>query len=328
MRNAYNEIEPEQQDYLRTDDGHEIYYEVSGNPEGIPVVFLHGGPGSGAKPHHRQYFDPERYRIVIFDQRGSGRSRPKGKLEANTTAHLIQDMETIRQRLGIEQWLVFGGSWGATLALLYAEQHPQQVIGMVLRGTFLARARDYQWLLGRGAERFFPDYWQEFEQALGDLADNLNQPAPQQPDAIIHLLDRALNSDERSHAVAAAEAWAWWTGRVVTYTLTDNFSLDGMESDDLIKSGGIELHYARHAYFIEENQILANSNRLPAVPVRIIHGRRDMICAPAASWSVHQALPQSEMIILPEAGHLGGETPMVEALVNAADAMADKLATR
>ena len=327
MRSAYDEIEPEQQDYLHTDDGHEIYFEVSGNPRGIPVVFLHGGPGSGAKPHHRQYFDPERYRIIIFDQRGSGRSRPHGRLEANTTPLLIEDMETIRQRLGIRQWLVFGGSWGATLALLYAEQHPQQVLGLVLRGTFLARARDYQWLLGRGAERFFPDYWMEFQQALGELATNMHQPAPQEPDDIIHLLHTALSADEAPYAAAAAEAWAWWTGRVVTYTLTDTFSLEGMTTDDLIKGGSIELHYARHAYFIEENQILANIDRVPSVPVRIIHGRRDMICTPSASWSVHQALPQSEMIILPDAGHLGGEAPMVDALVNAADAMAEKLAS-
>ncbi len=326
MRELYPEIEPVEAGLLDVGDGHRIHYEDCGSRDGIPVLFLHGGPGSGAKPQHRQLFDPARYRIIVFDQRGSGRSEPFGRLEANTTQHLLADMETLRERLGIDRWLVLGGSWGATLALLYAETYPQKLLGLVLRGTFLARAPDYQFLLGRGAERFFPEYWDDFRQALIELAEARgNSGFDMQPEAIVQLLHESLASDDAGQVEKAARAWAWWTGRVVTYTLGGEFSLDGYDSDKLIKSGAIELHYARNAYFIEENQILANIGRVPNVPVRIIHGRRDMICTLSASWAVHRALPQSELKVLEDAGHLGGEPAMINALVKASDWMADQI---
>lgn len=328
MRELYNPVEVNSQDYYVTGDGHKIYFEASGNPEGIPVIFLHGGPGSGCKPQHRQYFDPDRYRIIIFDQRGSGRSVPLGHLENNTTQMLLADMEAIREQLGIPAWLVFGGSWGATLALLYAEQYPRHVSALILRGTFLARQSDYEWLLGRGAERFFPEYWSDFVLRLQTLADKLQQTFKATPADIIELLDTALQYTDSHIAGQAAEAWGWWTGRVVTYTLIDEFSLDGYDKAQLIKSAAIELHYARNAYYINENQILDNIHKIPGVPVQIIHGRRDMICTLSASWAVHKALPDSEFLVLPDAGHLGGEPVMIDALVKATDKMADVLTTR
>lgn len=315
MRELYPQIEPESSALLDVGNGHQVYYEVSGNPHGLPVVFLHGGPGSGAKPHHRQFFDPDRYRIVIFDQRGTGRSLPHGRLQDNTTQDLLADMETIRQQLAIENWLVLGGSWGATLALLYAQAYPDRVNGLILRGTFLARNQDLCWMLGQGANRFFPEYWAEFIAGLDATA----------PQAILDALYAGLHSDSESDQLAAARRWALWTGRVVTYTLMDEFRLEVDDSQKLINEARIEMHYAGQRYFIEENRILDNMGKVPDVPVRIIHGRRDMTCTPSASWDVHQRLPRSELKILPDAGHLAGEPAMTDALVETTDIMADRL---
>jgi len=315
MRELYPELEPVFSEHLDTGDGHQVYYEVSGNADGLPVIFLHGGPGSGAKPHHRQYFDPQRYRIVIFDQRGCGRSRPHGHLEHNTTQDLLADMESIRQKLAIDRWLVFGGSWGATLALLYAQAHPQRVCGLVLRGTFLARQQDRNWLLGQGAERFFPEYWDEFIQDFESA----------EPEAILDALYQGLHGGDEAKQLAAARSWALWTGRVVTSTLVNEYRLEIDDPRKLVNAARIEMHYGRNRYFIDNKPILENMEKLPKVPARIIHGRRDMVCTPSASWAVHQRLPGSEFVILPDAGHLAGEPAMIDALVNATDAMAELL---
>lgn len=315
MRQLYPEIEPVFSGLLDTGDGHQVYYEDCGSREGIPVVFLHGGPGSGAKPHHRQFFDPERYRIVVFDQRGTGRCQPHGLLENNSTQEILADMEAIRRQLDIERWLVFGGSWGATLALLYAESCPDRVAGMILRGTFLAREQDLCWMLGQGANRFFPEYWSEFISGFDST----------EPEAILDSLHDDLHSDDSDRQLSAARAWALWTGRVVTYTLMNEFTLEVDDTQKLINEACIEMHYAGHRYFIEENQILNDIANVPDVPVRIIHGRRDMTCTPSASWDVHQCLPKSELSILPDAGHLAGEAAMTDALVKATDAMAECL---
>ncbi|MDZ7736953.1 MAG: prolyl aminopeptidase [Gammaproteobacteria bacterium] len=313
MCELYPELEPTIAEFLDTGDGHQVYYEVSGNSDGLPVIFLHGGPGSGAKPHHRQFFDPDRYRIVIFDQRGTGRSRPHGHLEHNTTQDLLADMESIRRQLDIDRWVVFGGSWGATLALLYAQAYPDRVSGLILRGTFLARQQDRNWMLGQGADRFFPEYWAEFVRDFDST----------EPEAILDALYEGVHAEDESRQLAAARSWALWTGRVVTYTLVDEYKLEVDDPQKLVNEARIEMHYARNRYFIEENPILENMNKVPAVPARIIHGRRDMVCTPSASWTVHQALPGSELEILPDAGHLAGEPAVVDALVRATDAMAD-----
>ncbi len=315
MRELYPEIEPVTAGLLEVGDGHEVYYEDCGKRDGLPVVFLHGGPGSGAKPHHRQFFDPERYRIVVFDQRGTGRCQPRGRLEGNTTRHLLADMEAIRRTLDIDAWLVFGGSWGAALALLYAEQYPERVRGLILRGCFLARTQDLHWMLGRGANRFFPEYWAEFSAHFEST----------EPQAILDTLYDGLHAADQDRQLNAARAWAWWTGRVVTYTLLDEFQLEVDDPQKLIDEARIEMHYAGHRYFIRDNQILEDIGRVPEVPVTIIHGRRDMTCTPSASWDVHVRLPQSELSILPDAGHLAGEAPMRDALIRATDAMAGQL---
>ena len=295
-------------------DIHRIYIEECGNGQGIPVIFLHGGPGSGCNENHRRYFDPEQYRIIIFDQRGSNRSAPQGCIENNTTDTLIRDLERIRQHLSINKWLIFGGSWGATLGLLYAETCPEQVTGMVLRGTFLARKADLEWFAGAGVNRIFPDYWKEFTEVI---------PAAERNDLVSAYYSRVIEGD-RATKEKFARAWSQWAGRVVTYTLPEV-----KEEDDInttINQVSIETHYAKNRYFLRENQILENVGSIPKVPVIIIHGRRDLTCTLEASWSLHQALPQSEFIIVKDGGHLAGEPPMVDALVTATNRMATLLA--
>lgn len=338
MRQLYPEIEPYNSFFLDGESAHRVYVEESGNPSGIPVLFLHGGPGSGAKPHHRQYFDPARYRIVIFDQRGSGRSTPHGLLENNATGDLLADIDAIRQRLNIDRWLLFGGSWGATLALLYAERFPQHVSGMILRGSYLARAYDYQWVLGGGVERIFPEHWREFLLSLAAAGGTAGLPASdldglqsamvqERAQCIVDTLHACVNHDSDAVRLAAAKAWALWTGRIVTYTIMNEYILDAIDEQKLINEVGIEVHYARHRYFIKENEILDNIARIPPVPVMIVHGRLDMTCTVSAAWELHHALPESKLVILPRAGHLAGEEPMVDALVTATDDMAEKLVT-
>jgi len=297
-------------------DGHDIYFEEAGNVSGIPVVFLHGGPGSGCKPSHRQFFSPDVYRSVLVDQRGSGRSTPFGGVEGNSTPHLAADLERLRERLGIEQWVLFGGSWGAALALYYAETYPERVLGMVLRGTFLARRRDVDWFFTEGASRMLPRGWSEFKQVVGD------------PASMIEYLHAAVFGSDPSAAERVARAWARWSQEVVTYAI-DNV---GGEAEDSLSSvmakTRIELHYARNQYFMRENQLLDDVDRLPRVPVSIIHGQRDLTCTPDAAWALHQAVPGSSLRILRTAGHLSGETAMTDALLDAADEMAKLVARR
>lgn len=318
MRELYTEIEPAESGLLPVGSGHEIYFEDCGARTGLPVIFLHGGPGSGAKPHHRQYFNPDRYRIVVFDQRGSGRCQPHGRLEGNTTRALLGDMESIRERLGIDRWVVFGGSWGATLALLYAEQYPESTAALVLRGTFLARSQDLHWMLGHGANRFFPEFWDEFTKDF----------QAREPEALLQEMAQKVFSDDADKQYKSARAWALWTGRVVTHTLVNHYELEtGDTPRKLIDTARLEMHYASQRYFIRENQILEDIGQVPEVPVKIIHGRHDMVCTPSASWAVHKALPKSEMTLLPAAGHLAGEPAMVDALIRATDDIAAQLGT-
>lgn len=326
MNVLYPELQPFATDVLEINDGHSVYFEQSGSETGIPVIFLHGGPGSGCNENHRRYFNPDKYRIIIFDQRGCNRSTPNGCIENNSTQELLGDIEAIRSKLNIEKMILFGGSWGATLALLYAEQYPQHVSAMILRGTFLARQCDFDWFASddkNGVYRIFPDYWQEYlsnfdKTEMNDRLDSLHQ---------------RVFSNNREIQLKAAKAWALWAGRVVTHSLNldEPYVLEEDDDEKLINEVKIEMHYAKNRYFIEENKILNNISKIPDVPINIIHGRKDLTCLPESSWSVHQALvdsnlANSKLVIVYDAGHLAGEPAMIDALVTATDQMVETIA--
>ena len=313
MRQPYPLVEARARGWLDVGEGHQIHFEDAGPVDGLPVVFLHGGPGSGCKPSHRQFFDPARYRSVLFDQRGCGLSRPFACCEANTTWHLVADIERLREHLGIPAWVVFAGSWGVALGLAYAQNHPERVLGMVLRGSFLARERDLTWFLADGAGRMLPGAWAELNDALG---------APASPVDEVH---RRVFGDDRALALNAARAWGRWSGEVVSFSLEAGDSDPEPPADVLIGKTRLEMHYARHRYFLEPDELLANASRLPRVPMTIIHGQRDLTCTPEASWALHRAVPGSRLEILRTAGHLSGEPLMTDALLRAADAMLDEL---
>lgn len=314
MKELYPEISCYKNHTLIINELHKVYFEESGSPVGIPVIFLHGGPGSGCKEHHRRYFNPENYRIIIFDQRGCNRSSPQGSVINNTTTDLLRDMEQIRISLNIDKWLVFGGSWGATLSLLYAEAYPERVLGLVLRGTFLARQRDLDWFAKDGANRIFPDYWEKFIDVV---------PVNKRHDLISTYHEVIHGNSNNNARIKYAKAWSDWAGKVVTYTLLEVDINETEDIEKLLSQVAIETHYAFNHYFIKENQILNNISKIPDVPIIIIHGRRDLTCTLEASWLLHKALPKSEFNIIPDAGHLAGEPGMVDALITATDKISE-----
>ena len=315
MLELYPELNIFSESTLNTNSGHSVYYEQAGNKSGLPVIFIHGGPGSGCSENHRRYFNPEKYHIILFDQRGCNRSTPNGFVDNNSTEELLNDIDSIRKELNIDKWLLFGGSWGATLALLYAEQYPSHVSGIILRGTFLARQCDFDWFAKSGVNKIFPDYWQEFISYFNESEVN---------DSIKILHERVFSSDKVIQ-LEAAKVWALWAGRIVTHSLAIDYELEIEDEEKLINEVKIEMHYAMNKYFITENQILDNIHKIPNVPVTIIHGRKDLTCLPESSWSVHNVLPQSNLVIVPDAGHLASESAMVDALITATDAMANLL---
>lgn len=318
VKTLYPDLTPYAIHSLSLDGGHKLYFEQSGNSDGVPVVFLHGGPGSGAKPDNRSYFDAKGYCIIIFDQRGCHRSTSDDSIGHNTTQLLLADMEAIRQQLNIDKWVLFGGSWGATLALLYAQQYPQHVSGMILRGTFLARQYDIDWFFGEhGVRRIFPDYWQEFCSVLYGYGDS----------DFANTLFKVIFGDDDDARLQVAKAWALWSGRVVTHSLNmpQPYELDLSDLDSVLNSVRIEMHYAHHHYFMNENQILDDIAKLPNVPTTIIHGRKDLTCLPESSWALHCALADSKLVMVEDAGHLSSEPTMVDALINATDQMLEAL---
>ncbi|MBI2992652.1 MAG: prolyl aminopeptidase [Gammaproteobacteria bacterium] len=314
MRALYPEIAPFNAFYLDVGPPHRLHVEEAGNPGGIPVVFLHGGPGTGCNENHRRYFDPARYRVVLFDQRGCHRSAPRGSVEDNTTQRLLADIERIRLHLNIDRWVLFGGSWGATLGLLYAQQNPGRVLAMILRGVFLARRAELDWFARDGANRIFPDYWADFVQSV---------PESQRHDLVAALHAHVHGRDPEAKR-RAARAWSTWATRVTTYLLPEA-SVEEEDPDRMLDQVAIETHYAYHRYFIAENHILASAVRLPDVPTRIIHGRRDLTCTLEGSWALHRAAPRSELLIVNEGGHLAGEPVMTDALIAATDDLASRL---
>jgi proline iminopeptidase len=269
-------------------------------------------------PDHRRYFDPDFYRVLLFDQRGSGRSTPLGLTEANHTWELVEDMESVRRALDVDRWILFGGSWGATLALIYAERHPERVIGMVLRGVFLARPRDLEWFFGPdGVARLFPESWRDFSRAM-PLAERRN---------LVSAYYRCIHGSDQPSAVAAARSWSAWEDRVATWSLppTSEKGAKPVDESRLLAKARIETHFAQGRYFIAENAILDHVGRLAGIPVSIVHGRRDLTCTLEAAWLLHRAIPRSIYAVVPEAGHLASEPAMVDALVRETDRMRDRL---
>ncbi|MFP4075661.1 MAG: prolyl aminopeptidase [Halochromatium sp.] len=308
----YPPIDPFATERLAVGQGHELHLEQCGNPAGIPVVFLHGGPGAGCGPSHRRFFDPKRYRIILFDQRGCGHSTPHASLEHNSTWDLVADLERIRAHLGIERWLVFGGSWGSTLALAYAETHPERVSALVLRGIFLCRAEEIAWFYQQGANWIFPDHWQDFLAPI---------PAHEQHD-LLDAYHRRLTADDPATRLTAAKAWSIWEGRCAT--LLPDKSIRSTFSDErlALSLARIECHYFVNQAFLRPRQLLAEAWRLREIPGVIVQGRYDLICPLRSAWELAAAWPNAALEIIDDAGHAAFEPGIVRALVAATDRLA------
>ena len=302
----FPEIEPYASGRMPLDARHTMYWEASGNPDGIPVVFLHGGPGSGASPSHRRFFDPARYRIVIFDQRGSGRSTPLGAIEDNTTPLLIDDIELLRRHLEVERWLVFGGSWGSTLALAYGEAHPDRCLGFVLRGIFLCRPSEIDWFL-YGMRNVFPDIWRNFAEFI---------PAAERDDLLGAYRKRLEDPDPAVH-LPAARTWSLYEGACSTLMPSE----DAMRhfGDDGVALGlaRIEAHYFAHDIFLPRNSLVDNVGLIRHLPCVIVQGRYDMVCPAVSAFDLKAAWPEAELIVVPDAGHSAWEPGIRARLVTA-----------
>lgn len=311
MKVLYPEIEPYAVHYLEVDNIHQVYVEECGNPSGIPVIYLHGGPASGCKSDHRRFFDPKVYRIVLFDQRGCGRSKPYGELTANTTQDLLADIERIRVKLSVDRWLLFGGSWGATLSLLYAQTYPSQVSAMILRGVFLARQSDLDWFAGRGANYIYPERWQALLDILPEGKGN----------NIVNAIDKMLVGADELAQLRVAREWSLWGGQVALGQQFDLSSAEMHMGIDTVRQVRIEMHYAKNHYFIKENQILNHCAKIAKLPVTIIHGRNDLVCPAEAAYSLYQNLPDAKLIVLANSGHIARGDDMIDAMVDAAERM-------
>ncbi|NDK91542.1 prolyl aminopeptidase [Gordonia desulfuricans] len=322
MREFYPEIEPYADGHLPTTDGHEIYWETSGNPEGKPVVFVHGGPGGGTAGNQRRFFDPARYRIVLFDQRNCGRSRPHvadgADLSTNTTPHLIADMEALREHLGIESWQVFGGSWGSTLGLAYAQAHPDRVTELVLRGIFLLRRSEIDWYYNGGASHIYPDVWESYLDPI---------PEAERDGDLVAAYHRLLTSDDPAVAQAAARAWTGWE-QATSYLLPKPDEAAAAKEDagprfDLAFAA-IENHYFVNHGFLEDGQLLRDIDRIAHIPAVIVQGRYDVVCPMRSAWDLHRAWPSASLHIVDDAGHASFEPGIAHHLIEATDAFADR----
>ena len=312
MRGFYPEIEPYDHGWLDTGEGHQVYWELCGNPNGKPVVFLHGGPGGGCTPAQRRLFDPSLYRILLFDQRGCGRSRPHAGLEANTTWHLVADIERLRGMLGVEAWLVFGGSWGSTLALAYAQTHPERVAGLILRGIFTVRRAELLWYYQEGASWLFPDKWERFLAPI---------PAAERGD-LIAAYRRRLTDEDPAVQARAAQAWSLWEGETITLLPDQALSQQFGDPHYAIAFARIENHYFVNAGFLDEGQLIRDAGRLKSIPGIIVQGRYDVATPPVTAWDLHRAWPEARFILVPDAGHAYTEPGILHHLIEATDAFA------
>jgi proline iminopeptidase len=318
-RTLYPAIEPYRSGWLRVSPLHEIYWEESGNPKGKPALFVHGGPGAGADPRSRRFFDPKRYRIVVFDQRGCGRSRPHASLEDNTTWHLVADIERLRTFLGIERWLVFGGSWGSTLALAYSQAHPRRVSELVLRGIFMLRKWEIDWFYQDGAGALFPDRWENYLAAI---------PRREHGD-LVRAYYRRLTSPNRATRVRAARAWSIWEA-ATSHLIMDDANIDKWgEEDFAVAVARIECHYFVNKGFLRrEDQLLRGVARIRHIPSVIVQGRYDVVCPIRTAWDLHRRWPEADFRVVPDAGHSALEPGNTHELVSATDRYARARATR
>jgi len=315
MKTYYPEIKPYQRHQIAVEPPHILYVDESGNPDGIPVVFLHGGPGGGCSAYDRRFFNPEIYRIILLDQRGSGRSTPHAELQGNSTDKLVADLEVIRQALHVDRWVVFGGSWGSTLALVYAETYPERVLGLILRGIFLCRPQDLHWFYQDGASHVFPDYWEDFIAPI----------AQEERGNFIEAYYRHLTGDNEIQQMSAAKAWSIWEGRCATLRPNPDVVESFADPHRALSLSRIEAHYFVNRAFLEDDQIIRDASRLKDIPGVIVHGRYDMVCPLDNAFALHQVWPQAELQIIREAGHSAREAGIVDALVKATDNLAKKL---
>jgi len=312
MRTFYPDIEPYDHGMLDVGDGHRVYWELCGNPKGKPVVFLHGGPGGGCTPAQRRLFDPQKYRILLFDQRGCGRSTPYASLEANTTWHLVADIERLRAMIGVDKWMVFGGSWGSTLALAYAETHPERVTELVLRGIFTLRRAELLWYYQEGASWIFPDKWERFLAPI---------PPEERGDLMAAYRKRLVHPDPAVQR-EAAKAWSLWEGETITLLHNQEFSDQFGDEHYAIAFARIENHYFVHGGWFEEGQLIRDAHRLKGIPGVIIQGRYDVATPPKTAWDLHRAWPEARFVMVPDAGHAVNEPGILHHLIETTDAFA------
>jgi proline iminopeptidase len=317
MRTLYPPIEPYESGHLAVESGNKVYWETCGNPDGKPVVMLHGGPGGGCTPDHRRQFDPQTYRVVLFDQRNCGRSLPSASdpavsLEANTTWNLVADMEALREHLGIDRWQVFGGSWGSTLALAYAQTHPDRVTELVLRGIFTLRPFEVYWFYQEGASLIFPDLWEKYL-----------EPIPEdERDDLIGAFHSRLNHPDPAVRLPAARAWSVWEGSTIRLLPDEGIINEHAGDDYAVAFSRIENHYFRNGGFLEDEQLIRGVDRIRHIPAVIVQGRYD-ICTPmATAWDLHRAWPEAEFHIVPDAGHAFIEAGILHHLIEATDRFA------
>jgi proline iminopeptidase len=315
MQTLYPEIKPYARHELAVEQPHVLYIDESGSADGLPVLFIHGGPGAGCGSASRRYFDPALYRIVTFDQRGCGRSTPHASLENNTTQALIADIERIREHLGIDKFVLFGGSWGSTLALAYAQAHPQRVHGLILRGIFLCRPQEFSWFYQEGASRLFPDYWEDYVAPI---------PVEERGDLMQAFYKRLTGTDQIAQ-MHAAKAWSTWEGRTATLRPNTQVVERFSEAHRALSIARIECHYFVNDAFLEPNQLLRDMPKIAHLPGIIVHGRYDAICPLDNAWALHQAWPNSELQIIRDAGHSAAEPGITDALIRAAEQMARRL---
>ncbi|MEF2073438.1 prolyl aminopeptidase [Consotaella aegiceratis] len=314
LRGLYPEIEPFEHGMLDVGDGHRIYWERCGTKGAKPAVFLHGGPGGGCGSAHRRLFDPTRYDVLLFDQRGCGRSTPHAELEANTTWHLVADIERLRALMGVEKWLVFGGSWGSTLALAYAETHPERVSELVVRGIYTLRRAELSWYYQFGVSEMFPDKWERFV-----------APIPQaERDDLIAAYRRRLTGSNRAEQVAAAKAWSLWEGGTITLLPDPSLTSQHGDEDFALAFARIENHYFVHDGWLDKGQLIRDAGRLKGIPGTIVHGRYDMPCPMRTAWDLHLAWPDADFHLIEGAGHAYNEPGILDRLIRATDRYAGK----